>query len=100
MMAPTAQRSAADSMTPPTLSVSPANPLIRWRIVMSASIERSMDAGNTWARTTAAPPGQLTRIRAVDADRAVATTSDGSDYYTLNGGVSWIRVQEKSAAPF
>ena len=39
-------------------------------------------------------------IRAVDGDRAVATTSDGAEFYTTDGGRSWTRVQENSAAPF
>jgi photosystem II stability/assembly factor-like uncharacterized protein len=39
-------------------------------------------------------------IRAVDGDRAVARTSNGVEFYTTNGGGSWTRVQENSAAPF
>ena len=91
-----------------TESVSPSNPLIRWRVVALASVERSADAGKTWTKTTP-PPGvalndtpavTVVVIEAVDGDRAVARTSDGVEFYTTNGGRSWTRVQENSAAPF
>ena len=98
-IAPTMQRSAIGAVTTPRLSFAPSNPLIRWRIVAPSSIERSSDGGKTWAKTTA-PASTAVAIRAVDSERAVATTSDGANYYTLDGGVSWTRVQEKTAAPF
>jgi hypothetical protein len=89
-------------------SVSPSNPLMRWRIVESASVERSTDGGKRWAQTSPLPgvaPNNtpavtVVVIRAVDGDRAVARTSNGVEFYTTNGGRSWTRVQENSAAPF
>jgi len=103
----TARTAFASKGTVPE-SASPANPLIRWRIVAFASIERSADGGKTWTKTTppqvAAPMNTpavtVASIRAVDSDRAVARTSDGIEFYTINGGRSWTRVQENSVAPF
>ena len=97
--AATAQRSALKSVTMSTDSVSPSNPLIRWRIVASVSIERSVDGGKTWIKTTA-PASTVVGVRAVDGERAVARTPDSAEFYTTDGGVSWTRVQENSAAPF
>jgi hypothetical protein len=102
------QRSAFNSKAMATESVSPSNPLIRWRVVALVSVERSADGGKTWTKTTP-PPGvalndtpavTVVVIKAVDGDRAVATTSNGLEFYTTNGGRSWTRVQENSAAPF
>ena len=97
-------------------SISPSNSLMRWRFIESASIERSTDGGKTWARTTLLPgvaPSNrfsssdksstalsVVSIRAVDGNRAVVRTSDGTEFYTANGGRSWTRVQENSTAPF
>jgi photosystem II stability/assembly factor-like uncharacterized protein len=72
------------------------------------SVERSADGGKTWTKTTP-PPGvapnnspavTVVAVRAVDANRAVVGTSDGAQFYTINGGLSWTRVQENSTAPF
>jgi hypothetical protein len=101
-------RTAFASRVMVTESVSPSNPLIRWRIAAFASVERSTDGGKTWTKTTP-PPGvvpnatpavTVASIRAVDSDRAVARTSNGVEFYTTTGGRSWTRVQENSAAPF
>jgi len=80
-------------------SITPSNALMRWRVVQPASVERSLDGGKTWTKTTLPAPNVVS-IRAVDADRAVATTSDKTQFYTANAGRSWTRVQENSAAPF
>jgi hypothetical protein len=88
------QTKAADSIE----SIAPANSSYRWRIVGSR-IERSINGGRTWTRTRV-PPRPPTAIRSVDADRAVARTSDNAEFYTVDGGRSWTRVQENSAAPF
>ena len=95
----TAQRSALNSKVMAADSVSPSNPLIHWRIVASAAIERSTDGGKSWTKTNA-PASIIIEIRAVDGDRAVARSSDSAEFYTTNGGLSWTRVQEKFAAPF
>ena len=88
-------------------SVSPSNPLHQWRVVRSTAIERSTDGGETWVKTVALPvvPGRpagqaIVNVRAVDDLRAVATTPDGTGFYTTDGGLSWTRVQENSPAPF
>ena len=102
------QRSALNKFVAPTESAAPSNPLIRWRVVASYSIERSTDGGKTWTRTTP-PPGvapnntaalSVVAVRAVNNDRAVVRTSDGAEFYTTNGGLSWTRVQENSPTPF
>jgi hypothetical protein len=93
------QRSAFNSKAMAAESVSPSNSLIHWRVVASATIERSTDGGRTWTRTNA-PASSIMAIRAVDGDRAVARTADGVEFYTTNVGRTWTRVQENSAAPF
>ena len=108
--AATAQRSAlAGKAVVTSESISPLNELFRWRIIGHMSIERSIDGGKTWTKTIPVPgvvpadPNALTirGIRAISDVSATATTSDGRDFYTSNGGLSWIPpVQEKSAAPF
>ncbi len=68
-------------------SVAPSNPLVRWRVVRPASIERSTDGGKTWTSATPLPgvasdtPAGLSvvAVRAVDAERAVVRTSDGRE---------------------
>jgi hypothetical protein len=103
-----ARRSNFDSAAMTTDAASLTNPLIRWRVVAFASIERSTDGGKTWTKTlppTGAAsirtsPVTVVGIRAVDGERAVARTSDGAEFYTTNGGRSWTRVQENSTAPF
>lgn len=102
------RRSALANATAPIESVSPLNPSIRWRIVGFASVEHSGDGGKTWTTTTVPPgvaPGNtpavtLVSVRAVDGSRAVVRTSAGTELYTTDGGLSWTRVQENSAAPF
>ena len=104
----TAQRSAFSAAAAPAESVVASNPLIRWRAIAPASIERSTDGGKTWTRAAALPgvaPNataalSVVAVRGVDADRAVVGTSDGRELYTTNGGLSWTRVQENSKAPF
>jgi photosystem II stability/assembly factor-like uncharacterized protein len=82
-------------------SSQPGNALIRWRILANTLLERSKDGGKTWTRAANGPAPNLAAVRAVDADRAVVTTSDDkAEFYTTNGGQSWTRVQENSAAPF
>jgi hypothetical protein len=94
------QRSALSSATVLTSeSPAPGNPLIRWRILANTLLERSRDGGKSWTRATG-PAQNLAAVRAVDADRAVVRTSDKAEFYTTNGGQSWTRVQENSAAPF
>jgi photosystem II stability/assembly factor-like uncharacterized protein len=80
-------------------SISPSNSLLQWRVVQPPSIERSLDGGQTWTKTTLPAP-DVVAVRAVDAARAVATTSDNTVFYTTNAGRSWTRVQENSTAPF
>ena len=87
-------------------SISPSNPLNRWRVVSPSTIERSTDGGKTWTKTVPPPAGStanaptILSVRAVDDLRAVARTSEGTEFYTLDAGLTWTRVQENSAAPF
>ena len=87
-------------------SISSSNPLNRWRLIGSSAIERSTDGGKTWMKTVpppaadAANPPAILSVRAVDDIRAVARTSGGTEFYTVDGGLTWTRVQENSTAPF
>jgi len=102
------QQTLAEAAVPTSESISPTDSLIRWRIVGWMSVERSIDAGMTWIRTSL-PPGVtpaslpmlwVVSVRAVDNLRGVIVTSDRTEFYTTNGGITWERVQENSAAPF
>ena len=93
---------------PSSESTSPADPLIRWRVIGWASVERSIDGGKTWIKASS-PPGVtldttpmlwVVAIRAVDNLRGTVLTSDRTEFYTTNGGLSWVRVQENAVAPF
>jgi hypothetical protein len=98
--APMAERRSSLAKTAMTSeSTSGANPLARWRVLNFLSIERSTDGGKTWMKTIP-PPGiapanpdsvTILSIRAIDDVRAVVRTSDGSDFYTSNGGLTWAR---------
>ena len=98
--AATAQRSALSSATvltsESTAPGEPADSLAHSRQHVARALERRwqiVDADD-------GPAPNLAAVRAVDADRAVVTTSDKAEFYTTNGGQSWTRVQENSAAPF
>jgi hypothetical protein len=102
------QQSLAAAVPPSSESTSPADPLIRWRVVGWAAVERSIDGGSTWIKTTQ-PPGVtadsipmlwIVSVRAVDNMRGTILTSDRRELYTTNGGLTWERVQENSVAPF
>jgi hypothetical protein len=95
-------------IVPTSESTSPGDARIQWRVLGWVSVERSIDGGNTWIKTTP-PPGVVPNIpptlwivsvRAVDNLRAVVLMTDRREFSTTNGGVSWERVQENSAAPF
>jgi hypothetical protein len=92
----TAQRYVAKATTSEAAG---ADPMIRWRIVSSKDVERSVDGGKTWVET-ASPPGPLVSIRDVDERRATITAQDGRTFTTADGGATWAPVQEKPAAPF
>lgn len=107
--ADTSFRSTAKMAFAPGASISPTDPSALWRVATAgASIERSTDGGQTWAPTARVPgmssPGSpaltMKAVRAVDARRAVATTSDGRQFYTTDSGASWTLVQENQTAPF
>ena len=101
-----AERFALNREIGATASVSPSNPLNSWRVVSSRTIERSTDGGKTWMKTVPLPaastasPLTILSVRAVDQVRAVARTSEGTEFYTSDGGLTWTRVQENSTAPF
>ena len=87
-------------------STAPENQLVRWRVVGGTEIERSSDGGKTWRKVVppsavnAANPSTILNVRAVDDLRAVARTSGGTEFYTVDGGLTWTPVQENSKAPF
>lgn len=100
-----ARRGESFSTGMPLESAAPGNAQVRWRVADATSIERSTDGGNTWMKTVPLPRDSvkgltILGIRVMNDLNAIARMSDGSEFYTSNGGISWIRLQEKSAAPF
>jgi len=103
-----AQRFTLNESVAISESISSSNPLNRWRVVSSIAIERSTDGGKTWLKTVPLPgvtpsrsAGQgILNVRAVDDLRALVRTADGTAFYTVDGGMSWTRLQENSPAPF
>lgn len=78
----------------------PKNELIRWRVISSATIERSIDGGKTWTHTVPLPRDSvkgltISGIRATNDQAAVVQMSNGTEFLTSNGGKSWIQLQEK-----
>ena len=106
--APMLQQQLAAPAAPSSESTAPSDPLIRWRVIGWAAVERSIDGGNTWIKTSAVPGVTanstpmlwVVSVRAVDNLRGTVLTSDRREFYTTNGGISWERVQENSVAPF
>jgi hypothetical protein len=97
---------AAEPSAPLESSV-PANRFVRWRVVGRRNIERSVDGGVTWVRTTTPPvvsagtPGvTIINVLAIDPQTARITISTGSVFSTSDAGETWVPVQEKPAAPF
>lgn len=101
----TARQGSAFRTMVPVESAAPGNPRFRWRAAGSTSIERSTDGGKTWMQTAALPPDTakgltITGMRVLNGQQAIAQMSNGSEFYTANGGVSWSLLQENSPAPF
>ena len=100
------QRFTLNSVARSAESISPSNSLNRWRVVSPSTIERSTDGGKTWMKTVPPPAASTSNaptilsVRAVNDLRAVARTSEGTEFYTLDAGLTWTRVQENSTAPF
>jgi hypothetical protein len=95
-----AQRSNFVSKVVVTAESTAPNVLFRWRVIGSAAIERSTDGGKTWTKTIPLPRDSvkgltIVGIRAMSDLNAIARMSNGSEFYTSNGGMSWIRMQEK-----
>ena len=67
-----------------------AQPLV-WR-VRDGVVERSVDQGATWARTTSPTSARLTAVSSTDARNAVVTTSAGVRFATSDGGATWRRL--------
>ena len=77
----------------PVALASPS-PLVCW-VVGARAVLRTLD-GTTWARVSAPSDDSLVGISATDARRAVVTTAAGAKFATVDGGVTWRRVQGQS----
>lgn len=78
-----AQRQAAI-----TEATSP-DPLVRWRIIPPARLERSTDGGNTWEPVSLPQPINLAAVRAPSATTAIVTAADGRQFRTDDQGRTW-----------
>ena len=83
------QRQAAEAFAP--IEVVSPDPNVRWRVLSTGQLERSMNAGRTWEGV----PLQLkiADVRAVSATTAIATTVDGRQFRTDDQGRTWNPVQ-------
>ena len=68
--------------------VSP-DPQVRWRIVPTGRLERSTNAGRTWAAVTFPQPVNVTAVRAPSATTAIVTAADGRQFRTDDQGKTW-----------
>ena len=99
-VAPTAKRMALEAKVVTTSESTAPNQLFRWRVLNNASIERSTDGGKTWVQTSPLPRDSvegltIADVRAASDLHATVRMSNGSGFYTANGGKSWILLQEK-----
>jgi hypothetical protein len=99
--ADTSVQSRASALKSPSVieAVSPNDPLIRWRVVAGANVERSLDGGETWSRTSS-PSSAIVGVAVADALGATVTTSDAGAFSTTDGGATWAPVQGNPAPPF
>jgi hypothetical protein len=83
------QRQAAEAFAP--IEVVSPDPNVRWRVLPTGQLERSVNAGRTWEGV----PFQLkvADVRAVSATTAIATTIDGRQFRTDDQGRTWNPVQ-------
>jgi hypothetical protein len=82
-----AQRQAAI-----TEATSP-DPLVRWRIIPPARLERSTDGANTWEPVSLPQQINLAAVRAPSATTAIVTAADGRQFRTDDQGKTWNPVQ-------
>jgi photosystem II stability/assembly factor-like uncharacterized protein len=77
----------------PVAEVVSPDPMVRWRIVPPGRLERSTDAGKSWAAMTLPQPVDLIAVRAPTALSAVATAADGRQFRTDDQGKTWRPVE-------
>jgi photosystem II stability/assembly factor-like uncharacterized protein len=63
-----------------------------WIVGRAGLVLLSSD-GATWQRRAFPEPMDLTGVRASDAQHAVVTTTDGRQFVTTDGGVTWALVK-------
>lgn len=84
-----AQQRQAEAFAP--LEVVSPDPNVRWRVLTTGRLERSINAGQTWE--TVALQQKVTAVRALSATTAIATAVDGRQFRTDNQGRTWDPVQ-------
>jgi photosystem II stability/assembly factor-like uncharacterized protein len=85
--------------TVPVSAGSSPSPLVCWLVGRAGTVLLSTN-GVTW-RLRSFPEGlDLVGVHATDAKTATVTTSDGRQYSTADGGMTWSRLQEPPPAPF
>jgi hypothetical protein len=95
--APAAARSAAVAQQRPEaeafapIEVVSPDPNVRWRVLTTGRLERSINAGKTWE--TVPLQMKIADVRAVSATTAIATAVDGRQFRTDNQGRTWNPVQ-------
>ena len=96
-----ATQMSARAFKAPTIveAASPKDPRVRWRVVAGADVERSVDGGSTWTKTSS-PSSAIVGVSVVDALHATVTTTDAGAFSTSDGGATWAPVQGNPAAPF
>ena len=83
------QRQEAEAFAP--IEVVSPDPNVRWRILTTGRLERSINAGQTWE--TVPLQVKIADVRAVSATTAIATAVDGRQFRTDNQGRTWDPVQ-------
>ena len=75
-----------------TEAISP-DPLVRWRIIPPARLERSTNGGKTWEPVQLPQLIDLVAVRAPSTTIAIVTAADGRQFRTDDQGRTWTPVQ-------
>jgi hypothetical protein len=75
------------------VEVASPDPLVRWRILPTRTLERTTNGGRTWDAIALPQAVELTAVRVPNAATAIVTATDGRQFRTDDQGRTWNPVQ-------